>query len=146
MSAEALPAHVAEPFNWPVRVYWEDTDAGGVVYHASYVRFLERGRTEWLRRYGIEQIRLRDPQNILFPIRDMQLAFRAPPILDDELVVETRLAQCRSASLQFEQRILRGGERLLEASVRAACVHADSFRPRQLPDDLFRFVPRAEVT
>ncbi|MEZ5465960.1 MAG: tol-pal system-associated acyl-CoA thioesterase [Lysobacteraceae bacterium] len=144
MSAEALPAHVAEPFNWPVRVYWEDTDAGGVVYHASYVRFLERGRTEWLRRYGIEQIRLRDEQNILFPIRDMQLAFRAPAVLDDELVVETSLTQCRSASLQFQQRILRGGERLLEATVRAACVHADSFRPRQLPDDLFDVAGRTD--
>lgn len=137
MSGEAMPAQLSAPFNWPVRVYWEDTDAGGVVYHASYVRFLERGRTEWLRGYGVEQIRLRDERNILFPIRDMQLAFRLPAVLDDELAVETRLTQCRSASLQFQQRILRAGELLLEASVRAACVHADSFRPRQLPDDLF---------
>ncbi|HRY01191.1 MAG TPA: tol-pal system-associated acyl-CoA thioesterase [Xanthomonadaceae bacterium] len=137
MSDVDLPAHLAQPFSWPVRVYWEDTDAGGVVYHASYVRFLERGRTEWLRRYGIEQIRLRDEQNILFPIRNMQLAFRAPAVLDDELVVETWLTQCRSASLQFQQRILRAGDLLLEASVRAACVSADRFRPRQLPDDLF---------
>lgn len=137
MSGTALPEHLARRFNWPVRVYWEDTDAGGVVYHASYVRFLERGRTEWLRQFGVDQVTLRDEHNILFPIRDMQLAFRAPAILDDELQVESRLTQCRSASLRFAQRILRGRQLVLEATVRAACVSASDFRPRPLPDDLF---------
>src|SRR5690606_8760720 len=145
MSGADQASTLSLPFDWPVRVYWEDTDAGGVVYHASYVRFLERGRTEWLRRYGIEQATLRDQHNILFPIRDLRLAFRAPARLDDELTVETRLTQCRSASLQFAQRILRGGEVLLEATVRAACVSADSFRPRPLPDDLFHATPAVDA-
>ena len=132
-----MRADIFATFHWPVRVYWEDTDAGDVVYHAAYVRFLERARSEWLRSFGISQIALREQRDVLFPIRSMALEFRAPARLDDQLDVEVNLLQLRSASMQFAQRILRGGELLLEAKVRAACISASSFRPRVLPDDLF---------
>ena len=126
-------------FLWPVRVYWEDTDAGGVVYHASYVRFLERARTEYFRHRGIEQEALRRDNNVVFVVRDMALRFVRPARLDDRLDVSVRLHQRRPASLAFRQSIVRSadGEVLIEAEVRAACVAADAFRPRPIPDDLF---------
>ena len=125
-------------FSWPVRVYWEDTDAGGVVYHASYLRFLERARTEHLRALGIEQERLR-ADNTVFVVRDMQIDFVKPARLDDMLAVTVALAERRKASLVFTQRILRTADDavLVEARVRAACLEAASFRPRPIPQGLF---------
>ncbi len=132
-------------FRWPVRVYWEDTDAGGVVYHASYLRFLERARTEWLRAQGIEQARLRAERGILFVVSDMRLRFRAPARLDDELVATIGAFTRRSASIAFAQCILRprDGVTLLEADVRAACIDAASYRPCRIPDHLFVENPKA---
>jgi acyl-CoA thioester hydrolase len=126
-------------FSWPVRVYWEDTDAGGVVYHASYLRFLERARTEHLRALGIEQERLRAENNVVFVVRDMQIDFVRPARLDDVLAVTVALAERRNASLVFNQRILRAADQavLVEARVRAACLEAASFRPRPIPQGLF---------
>ena len=126
-------------FSWPVRVYWEDTDAGGVVYHASYLRFLERARSEWLRAHGIDQLRVRDTLGIVFVVRDIAIEFLLPARLDDELDVELIAASRRSASMTFSQRILRrvDGAVLTTARVRAACVAAADFRPCRIPDDLF---------
>ncbi len=129
--------NIQREFSWPVRVYWEDTDAGGVVYHASYVRFLERGRSEWLRALGIHQQALATDRDLLFAIRAMQLDFLRAAKLDDELTVRTSLASRRGASLVFEQGIWRGETLVLRAEVRAVCLTASSFRPRPLPDDLF---------
>jgi len=122
------------PFSFPIRVYWEDTDAGGVVYHGSYVRFLERARTEWLRAQGVGQQALRQDEDLVLAIRDMSLDFRKPARLDDELLVSVVMTERRSASLVMEQQIVRGGEVLVEARVRAACLVASSFRPRPLPE------------
>ena len=101
----------AVPFSFPIRVYWEDTDAGGVVYHASYVRFLERARTEWLRAQGVGQRALRDSEDLVLVIRDMTLDFRKPARLDDELQVSVAMTGRRSASLLIAQEItcLQGG-------------------------------------
>ena len=131
---------IQREFSWPVRVYWEDTDAGGVVYHASYVRFLERGRSEWLRALGIHQQSLSRDRDLLFAIRSMQLDFLRAARLDDELTVRTSLTARRGASLTFQQGIWRGEELVLRAEVRAVCITATSFKPRPLPDDLLHTV------
>ena len=125
-------------FSWPVRVYWEDTDAGGVVYHASYVRFLERARSEWLRMRGVAQQRLREDHGILFVVADFNLRFLAPARLDDELDVCVTAFTRRSASLIFTQCILRpaDGTTLVDARVRAACINAASYKPVRIPDFL----------
>ncbi len=122
-------------FSIPIRVYWEDTDAGGVVYHASYVRFLERARSEWLRARGVEQGMLLRDEGVLLAIHAMRLDFRRPARLDDLLEVTTELTRRRSASLVMRQTIARGDERLVDAEVRAACLDRD-FRPRPLPERL----------
>ena len=125
-------------FSWPIRVYWEDTDAGGVVYHASYLRFLERGRTEWLRALGIAQQALRESHDLVFAVRSVSMDFLAPARLDDALSVSVELTEVRSASLRFRQSLRRefDGLLLVEAEVRAACLTASTFRPRPIPPGL----------
>jgi len=122
------------PFSFPIRVYWEDTDAGGVVYHASYVRFLERARTEWLRAQGVGQQALRESEDLVLVIRGMTIDFHKPARLDDELQVSVVMTERRKASLLIEQEISRGGQALVRATVRVACLVASSFRPRPLPE------------
>lgn len=131
-------------FSWPVRIYWEDTDAGGVVYHANYVRFMERARTEWLRAQGIDQLALRQSTGLGFVVRDMALDFLRPARLDDELLVTLTVKERRSASMLFGQEIVRGDTTLVRATVRAACVDLDSMRPAQIPPGLFR--PESPLT
>lgn len=124
------------PFVHPVRVYWEDTDAGGVVYHAQYVAFLERARSEWLQALGHSQQQLMQHDDLVFAVRAMQLDFRRPARLDDALLVGVALRQCRGASLVFSQWIDRDGERLLDAQVKVAALGARGFRPRAIPEAL----------
>lgn len=127
-----------EIFDWPVRVYYEDTDAGGVVYHASYLRFMERARTEWLRALGFDQSRLRE-SGWVFAVRHLQLDFRRPARLDDRLVVQSRLRARRPVSLTFEQWIVDSEQRtavICAGQVEVACLNAASFRPRPIPEDL----------
>ena len=130
-------------FSWPTRVYWEDTDAGGVVYHASYLRFLERARTEWLRARGIAQQRVRDELGIVFVVRDLTIEFVAPARLDDELDVTIESVERRSASLTFVQCILRraDGSVLTRARVRAACIDAQTWQPVRIAENLFQEAP-----
>ena len=129
------------PFSVPIRVYWEDTDAGGVVYHASYVRFLERARTEWLRAQGVGQQALRESEDLVLVIRGMTLDFHKPAKLDDELVVSVVMTERRKASLVIEQAIFRGDQALVHATVRVACLVASSFKPRPLPEWLAAETP-----
>ena len=128
----------AAVFSWPLRVYWEDTDAGGVVYHAAYLRFLERARSEWLRACGVEQARVRAEHGVLFVVADLAVKFHAPARLDDELQAVVSAFTRRSASMRFAQCILRpaDGAVLVEADVRAACIDAASFKPCRIPDSL----------
>ena len=125
------------PFTWPVRVYWEDTDAGGVVYHASYLRFLERARSEWLRAQGVDQMAFKQATGLAFMVRAMELDFLRPALLDDELVVTVAVKEWRAASILFGQAIGRAdGTELVRAQVRVACVDLRRMRPAPIPADL----------
>ena len=130
MAAESM-------FSWPTRVYWEDTDAGGVVYHAQYLAFLERARTEWLRAHGKGQETLRVDHDLVFAVRAMRIEFLQPARLDDAVLVSVALRQCRRASLELAQSIRRDGTLLLEADVRVAALNASDFRPRAIPMPLY---------
>ena len=142
------PANTADMlrFSWPTRVYWEDTDAGGMVYHACYVAFLERARTEWLRALGYGQEQLRLHYGVVFAVRSMRLDFLRPARLDDVLEVSVVLTRCRRASLLFAQSIRRDGELVLEAEVRLAAVDAGSLRPCGIDDVLYAVMKNLEIT
>ncbi|MFA0923272.1 tol-pal system-associated acyl-CoA thioesterase [Xanthomonas fragariae] len=133
-------------FSWPTRVYWEDTDAGGVVYHARYVAFMERARTEWMRALGYGQERMRREHDLVFAVRSMQLDFLKPARLDDTLSVSAVLLKCRRASLLFAQSVGREGEVLLTAEVRIAALGASDFRPRGMEDALYEVLKALETT
>lgn len=133
------------PFIFPTRVYWEDTDAGGVVYHAQYVAFLERTRTEWLRARGHAQEQLRQTHDLVFAVRAMRLDFLRPARLDDLLQVSAQIRQCRRASVVFVQSITRGDDVLLTAEVKVAALSASGFRPVPLPDALYEEFRQLEV-
>jgi acyl-CoA thioester hydrolase len=124
---------------FPVRVYWEDTDAGGVVYYASYLKFLERARTEWLRALGVDQVRMMRDERLQFVVVEANVRYHRPARFDDELIVTVSLDSMRGASVVMGQEIRRGGnagELLVSATVRAACLDADSLKPRPLPGAL----------
>jgi acyl-CoA thioester hydrolase len=119
---EAEDGAGTSPHHLPVRVYWEDTDAGGLVYHASYLRFLERGRTEMLRALGIDQGTLLAESGLAFVVRRMAIEFHRPARLDDLVTVETVPSAVGGASLVLGQAIRRGGDLLVEATVTCACL------------------------
>ena len=132
-------------FSWPTRVYWEDTDAGGVVYHAQYLAFLERARSEWLRARGKGQQLLRMEHDLVFAVRAMRVEFRCPARLDDALDVTVALRQCRRASLVFAQSIHCNGVLLLDAEVRVAALNASDFRPCPIPSPLYEELKSVEL-
>lgn len=124
-------------FVWPVRVYWEDTDAGGVVYHASYLRFMERARSEWMRALGVDQSRFKESTGLAFMVRDMQIDFLKAALLDDELSVTVEVQDRRAASILFGQTVSRkGGDDLVRATVRVACVDTRRMRAAPIPAEL----------
>jgi acyl-CoA thioester hydrolase len=123
-------------FHFQVRVYWEDTDAGGVVFYANYLKFFERARTEWLRRLGFSQEALRTQQRLMFVVTDTALQYRAPARLDDLLHVSVRPEPAGRASLVVHQQAWRGDTLLTEGRIRIGCVDAQTFRPRRMPDEL----------
>ncbi len=124
-------------YSLPVRVYYEDTDAGGVVYHTGYIRFFERARTEWLRALGFSQARLAEEVGVLFTVVGLTMRFVKPARLDDLLQVQARAEALRGASLVFAQQVCNAaGEVLVEGSVRIACVDARTMKPRRLPAEL----------
>ncbi len=135
---------MSDAFRWPIRVYYEDTDAGGVVYHSKYLNYMERARTEWLRALGFEQDELVRDWNVLFVVRQMELDFHSPARFNERLVVETRVLETGKASLIFAQEIRRDQDAraLCAARVKIACLAADRFRPRALPEALTRKLPR----
>jgi len=130
-------------FSWGARVYWEDTDGGGIVYYANYLRFLERARTEWLRSLGQSQQELARTPGILFAVAGLSIEYRRPARLDDELLITCEPRGERAASMRFLQRIERvpGGELLVEADVRVVCLDARTLRPKRLPDFLIEALP-----
>jgi acyl-CoA thioester hydrolase len=132
-----MPAAMTKTHQITVRVYYEDTDFSGVVYHASYLRFMERGRTELIRALGIEQRELFDGETALgFAVRKMTIDFLRPAVMDDLLTIETRSVEARGATMDLEQRVLRGDDVLISAQVKVACVGGG--RARRIPDGLRR--------
>jgi acyl-CoA thioester hydrolase len=134
-------AGAASVFSWPARVYWEDTDGGGIVYYANYLRFLERARTEWLRSLGYSQQALARKPGIVFTVANLTVEYRRPARLDDELTITCEPHVDRAATIRFEQAIFRGRKpgdepALLTAGVRVACVDAHTLKPRRLPESL----------
>lgn len=117
----------------PVRVYYEDTDAGGVVYYANYLRFIERGRTEWLRSLGYDQARLAAEAGVVFAVRSITGEYLRPARLDDQLNVFTSLESHGRAALVFVQHVERNSERLFEATVKVVCLDRERFKPVALP-------------
>ena len=133
-------------FLWPVRIYWEDTDAGGIVYYANYLKFMERARSEWLRSIGVEQGLLQQEQGLMFVVVDAATHFHKPARYGELLQVSCGIDESRRASLTFRQNIVRGaapddpdsGDLLVSARVRVACLDAQKFRPRPLPGAVLR--------
>jgi acyl-CoA thioester hydrolase len=124
-------------FIWPVRIYYEDTDSGGVVYYANYLKFMERARTEWLRMLGFEQDVLVRDYNVLFVVRAVQLDYLQPARFNDLLQVITQVVEARRASLVFEQHILNTKKNLIcKGRIRIVCVHADVLKPKQIPENI----------
>ena len=136
-----------DPFRFSLRIYWEDTDAGGVVFYANNLKFFERARTEWLRERGFGQEALRRDHDLLFVVTDTALRFVRPARLDDLIDVTVELRKAGGASLQFAQQAFRvidgGAEQLLaEGTIRIACVGAGTFTLRRIPKDLLSTTPR----
>lgn len=140
--SETTALSTPDSFGWPVRVYWEDTDAGGVVYHASYLRFMERARTEWLRAQGIDQSAVKEATGLAFLVREMRIDFLRAALLDDELSVTVAVQERRAASILFAQTISRAdGTQLIRAQVRVACVDIRRMRPAQIPAGMIPGLP-----
>ncbi|MFT5140733.1 MAG: acyl-CoA thioester hydrolase [Lysobacterales bacterium] len=135
-----------KPFVWNLRVYWEDTDAGGVIYHSNYLNFFERARTEWLRSLDIHQSLLKEKHNLVFGIRKMDIDFLQAGRLDDELQVSVHSVSTGGTRISFCQEMIRkeDGVKLAEASVVAVCLAADIFRPLRLPDWIRSKIDNAE--
>ena len=137
----APPDQPAAPFKHAIRVYWEDTDAGGVVFYANYLKFFERARTEWLRALGIGQQQLRDDTGAIFIVTDTALRYRAPARLDDALWVTVAPTQTGRATMTLQQQAWRhNGDHaptlLCEGTIRIGCVDASSFRPCRFPSQI----------
>ncbi|HPE58780.1 MAG TPA: tol-pal system-associated acyl-CoA thioesterase [Thiolinea sp.] len=148
---DRYPPQIRHNFLLPVRVYYEDTDAGGVVYHSKYLNYMERARTEWLSALGFEQDWLASELGVLFVVHSLQLSYLKPARFNDRLQVETRIRQRRAGSLVFAQDIWRVArkaqqtvaekEHLVSAEVRVACIRQQDFRPTAIPTlikDAFR--------
>lgn len=124
-------------FVWPVRVYYEDTDAGGVVFYANYLKFMERARTEWLRSLGFEQDRLMQDPGLVFAVRDVKVHFHRPARFNDELLVTANIVRSGKASLGFDQTVVKDNDArslLCSGRVDIVCLDAASFRPRAIPE------------
>ncbi len=137
-------------FYWPVRVYYEDTDSGGVVYYANYLKFMERARTEWLRNLGFEQDVLGRDYGIIFAVRSVTIDFLRPGRFNEQLEVGVRIAARRAASLTFDQEVTRaaagedsGRELLCTARVEVACIDTAGLRPRRIPEFMIAEIARA---
>ncbi|MDI1363211.1 tol-pal system-associated acyl-CoA thioesterase [Methylotenera sp.] len=120
-------------FSWPVRVYYEDTDAGGVVYHSNYLNFMERARTEWLRALGYEQTTVKDELGVIIVVHSLSINFKKPARFNDMLEVKCELANVGHGSIEMAQTIICNGIELIQAYVKAAFVDAETFRPVAIP-------------
>ncbi len=125
-------------FHWPIRVYYEDTDAGGVVFYANYLRFFERARTEMLRNIGFEQDELISEQQLIFVVRSVQVDYLKPARFNDCLTASAEVVQTKKVSLEFEQQITRNNELLCKGKVRIACLDTVTMKPKIIPEKLIQ--------
>jgi len=128
--------HKKTTFNWPVRVYYEDTDAGGVVYHSNYLNFMERARTEWLRALGFEQPQVKADLGVIIVVHSLAVEFKAPAYFNDMLEVHCKLTKIGRGSIEIEQKIMREHHLLIKTQVKLAFVNADTFKPLGIPTDI----------
>lgn len=132
-------AVLQQQFEWPVRVYYEDTDAAGIVYHANYLRYMERARTEWLRQLGFNQTKLAANEGVVFVITHSDVHYQRPARFDEELTVVNALKRLRHISLDFDQRINdANGLEICRAHNLVACVDSERLRPRRIPEHMMR--------
>tara|TARA_B100000787_G_scaffold148002_1_gene119282 strand:+ start:52 stop:459 length:408 start_codon:yes stop_codon:yes gene_type:complete len=120
-------------FEWSVRVYFEDTDSGGVVYHANYLKFMERARTEWLRTLGLNQIKLKQEDKLMFVVRKIDIQYKIPARFNDELIIETDCVKSTDYSIMLKQNILRDNQTITEGNVEIVCINSDLFKPVRIP-------------
>ena len=124
-------------FNLQIRIYYEDTDAGGVVYHSNYLKFMERARTEWLRHAGFDQDTLIEENEILFAVRKISIDYNKPALFNDLLNVKTRIAEQRKASLLFEQIVFNQAEEMIcKAEIKTACIDSNTLKPKPIPETI----------
>jgi acyl-CoA thioester hydrolase len=123
-------------FTWPVRVYYEDTDAGGVVYHSNYLNFMERARTEWLRALGFEQTEVKEALGVIIVVHSLSIAFKSPAYFNDLLEVHCDITKIGRCSIEIAQMITRNGLLLIDAHVKAAFVNAATFKPLGIPEKI----------
>ena len=123
-------------FSWPVRVYFQDTDAGGVVYHASYVNFMERSRTEWLRTFGYSNAGLMKELGVVFVVRSLKLDYLKPALLDDLVAVTSQIKEIGRSRVSIVQTVTREKDLLVEGEVHLVCVDVKTFKPVSVPDVL----------
>jgi acyl-CoA thioester hydrolase len=116
-------------FEWNTRVYFEDTDSGGVVYHANYLKFMERARTEWLRSLGLDQIKLKQEDKVMFVVRKIDIQYKIPARFNDELLIQTDCVKNTDYSIILKQNILRDEQIITEGKVEIVCINSDFFKP-----------------
>lgn len=131
---------LADGFGLPLRVYIEDTDAGGIVYYPNYLRYMERARTEFMRHHGCDRETIFN-HDLMFVVQSMEIAYKRPARLDDQLTATARIAESGAAKLLFEQRILRSGDELCGGFVQIVCVDRHSLKPRRIPRTLLAALP-----
>ncbi|HET7062412.1 MAG TPA: tol-pal system-associated acyl-CoA thioesterase [Nitrosospira sp.] len=136
VQSDKFSSHSAEAFSLPVRVYYQDTDAGGVVYHSTYLDFLERARYEWLRELGFDVHSLIQVHKVIFMIRSLSIEYLKPALLDDLLHITVQPAELGRSQITISQKVTRGADILTRATVQAVCVGSDSFKPVSLPAPL----------
>ena len=120
-------------FSLPIRIYFEDTDSGGVVYHSNYLKFMERARTEWLSALGIDQRHLKQDKHIIFVVHRIDIQYKLPARFNDNLIVKSELKDIGSSKIEFRQMIYRNDEMLIDASVDVACIDSEKFKPVRIP-------------
>ncbi|MDN7669813.1 tol-pal system-associated acyl-CoA thioesterase [Burkholderia vietnamiensis] len=145
MSQPTRSPDTSRGFIWPVRVYYEDTDAGGIVFYANYLKFFERARTEWLRACGIDQRQLADDTGAIFIVRSTSVDYRAPARLDDALAITSRPARIGRASVDFTQEAWRGDTLLVAGHIRLGCVDRSGIRPAAIPPVVLDALQRGPV-
>ncbi len=131
-------------FRWPIRVYYEDTDSGGIVYHANYIKFMERARTEWLRTLGFEQDQIVREHGIGFVVRSAKVDFLRPARFNDQLLATCEVMRCGWASVEFRQDLLDGaGQRLCSGEIRVGSVNLKRMQPQRMPEEIYQRISNA---